>query len=323
MKYPIEFERMPLEPGEIEANIFSIAQDSTGFIWISSSEAIYRYDGYNFKKFTIDNKPVAYGSAMLIVVDSHNNVWVKLKKNTLVKYDPVSDQFIKAIETPNQRIVGMVCIEDTIWLCSKYSRLYKYIPSIMELTCVIDTSQIKYHTNCMIADNKDLWIGCNNGIYKYNSDNGVLNFYCPEIRQNNSLVGRFISLNRDEAGDIWASSHFGSIFKYNREKDIFEHFFTLPGIDWSHPKYEIISSICQDTTSIWLGTTHKGIGFLNRSTKNILFSTESPEMISGISRKNIHRLFIDKSGTIWVGTMRPGLFKQKKRSKFQRFLLPT
>src|SRR5438045_680412 len=33
-------------------NITSLAQDSSGFIWIGTYEGLYRYDGFNFKAYT-------------------------------------------------------------------------------------------------------------------------------------------------------------------------------------------------------------------------------------------------------------------------------
>ena len=36
--------------------VTSLAQDSSGFIWIGSEEGLFRYDGFNFKAFYSDSK---------------------------------------------------------------------------------------------------------------------------------------------------------------------------------------------------------------------------------------------------------------------------
>ena len=79
-------------------DVRSIAQDSTGFLWIATWDGLSRYDGYEFRNYyhdPDDSTTIPYFSAEKVVVDRYNQVWVLTQGRSLARYDPAGDCFVR------------------------------------------------------------------------------------------------------------------------------------------------------------------------------------------------------------------------------------
>lgn len=56
-------------------NVYSIKQDKRGFIWATTDKGVVKYDGRNFKLFTIDNG-LASNDNFVMLIDSKDNIWL-------------------------------------------------------------------------------------------------------------------------------------------------------------------------------------------------------------------------------------------------------
>ena len=54
-KASVFFTHYGIEQGLTHTFIYSIAQDANGYLWLGTSEGIYRFDGYEFEYFTVEN----------------------------------------------------------------------------------------------------------------------------------------------------------------------------------------------------------------------------------------------------------------------------
>src|SRR5689334_3875987 len=50
----LRFERLTIEQGLSQNNVYSLLQDRTGFIWIGTADGLNRYDGYTFTVYKAD-----------------------------------------------------------------------------------------------------------------------------------------------------------------------------------------------------------------------------------------------------------------------------
>lgn len=56
-------------------NVYSIKQDKKGFIWATTDKGVVRYDGKNFKLFTVD-QGLASNDNFVMLIDSRDNIWL-------------------------------------------------------------------------------------------------------------------------------------------------------------------------------------------------------------------------------------------------------
>ena len=75
----IFFEQITNESGRSLGFITDIIQDETGFMWFSTRNGLYRYDGYNYKLFKNNKKDslsVPYNNITYLYKDNFNNFWM-------------------------------------------------------------------------------------------------------------------------------------------------------------------------------------------------------------------------------------------------------
>jgi streptogramin lyase len=73
------FERLGLEEGLSELQIYAISQDSQGFLWIGTQDGLNRYDGHTFTVYRHDpDDPLSLSHDLVraIHADAAGNVWI-------------------------------------------------------------------------------------------------------------------------------------------------------------------------------------------------------------------------------------------------------
>ena len=98
-------------------HVRSLAQDSTGFLWIATWDGLSRYDGYEFRNYyhnPADSTSLGYFICEKVLVDFQNNVWV-FGPSTISKYNRETDNFSRF----NFNLVGNISLDKSgkIW-CS-------------------------------------------------------------------------------------------------------------------------------------------------------------------------------------------------------------
>jgi hypothetical protein len=73
------------------SNVYAIKQDKRGFIWATTDKGVVKYDGKNFKLFTVDHG-LASNDNFAMLIDSKDNIWLysfkaisKIEPNNICK----------------------------------------------------------------------------------------------------------------------------------------------------------------------------------------------------------------------------------------------
>jgi ligand-binding sensor domain-containing protein len=92
---PIRFKRYSTENGLSQGTIYSMFQDSRGFMWFGTWDGLNRFDGYDFTRFKPkagDTNSIAGNYINSILEDKKGNLWVGTNE-ALNKYDYKNKNF--------------------------------------------------------------------------------------------------------------------------------------------------------------------------------------------------------------------------------------
>ncbi len=140
--------------------ITDIKQDKNGFIWFTTLNGLYRYDGYEFKIFKNifnDTTSLPYNSFQSLYIDSEDIMWLICRdgfgreaKSILSYHLNIKNSPITCISS-NEIISPAQISEDkhnNIWISTRTSGLFKYNKN---------TKQIKYYFNSMQKYNNNIF----------------------------------------------------------------------------------------------------------------------------------------------------------------------
>ena len=86
-------ERISLEQGFSNDLIFSVYQDSKGFIWFGTMFGLVRYDGMNYKTYRydpLDSNTLSNDDIISIFEDRDGNMWFGTYNGGLNKYESMT-----------------------------------------------------------------------------------------------------------------------------------------------------------------------------------------------------------------------------------------
>jgi ligand-binding sensor domain-containing protein len=146
-----------------------------------------------------------------------------------------------------------------LWMAT-FSGLYRYQGDDYIIQHEFNNNlQINNDVTCLVQDNhKNLWIGTNLGLAKYNLQTGELATYLNDKNDSSSVVSNKIrSLCKDETGRIWIGTSDAGLCIYEPVNDTFQkiEFDTLKSDNRFTSKQFTITS----NGEIWLGTLNDGL----------------------------------------------------------------
>jgi ligand-binding sensor domain-containing protein len=221
------------ESGLPHNHVHSIAQDSTGFLWIATWDGLSRYDGYEFKNYfhnPSDTNSIPYFSAIKVLVDFQNNVWVNCAMG-ISRYNRATDNFTQFLMGD----AGGIALDHDgkFWVNTK-SGLYRWnyeSNSFEKVSLILDSKlkQIKNNYTSFIGfDNENrLWLITNdNDKYIYSRCNknvnnelktyhiGILEYTKYYNSSYSAIPDLELFVSKDSC--FWQLGNFGN-FKFNSE----------------------------------------------------------------------------------------------------------
>lgn len=169
---------------------------------------------------------------------------------------------------------------------------------------------------CFLRDSKNyLWIGTDDGLYRYDGIN--LERYKNDPENPKSISGnKIISMEEDADSNIWIAPANGALCLYDRDNDSFVRFKNNPS-DSTSISGEATSALFMDKQHyLWVGV--KGTNGLNKwdplsktFTRYRVIDTEN-----NIEVNTIYSIAQDKSGNIWIADNKlDGLFRLEPATK--------
>lgn len=330
----LSFKNYSVENGLLSNTVYTIIQDSKGFIWIGTEDGLNRFNGYEYQNYR--NKPKDSSSLInnhvyCLLEDWEQKIWVGTEGGVCI-YDPITNTF-----TP-------------------FSLKTK------------DNTVIDGRVQSIIADeNGDIWIGVyGQGVFKYCvSDKNLVRYTFKKYINDNCLEDLVTYLYRDRSNNIWASvnSTKYQIFKLGNNTNEFVPAYPniSPDILMKLSAYAII----EDTFgTLWFGTWTEGLCTVNPKTGTVdsylnvenrdrilhihtITEYEPGKLLIGsddgltvfnvsptlgnkldvhlkepaISSRFVYPIFKDREGGLWIGTYYGGInYASPNRNYFTSYI---
>lgn len=291
--------------------VWDIYQDRNGYIWISTIEGAYRYNGYDFERLDLDPTPVSY-RAFFTFEDSKGYLWIGTNRG-LMQYDRefsstklFSNNKNSDITISSSTVLDMVEDRDgNLWIATP-TGLNRYNPFSGE-------NEIFFHSenqntvggnaiNTLLIDTEGtLWVGCNNGsVSYYDNNNQCFENLCFEnvIQKGDN---RILTMTEDGNNRIWIGTDGSGAIMYDKKKKVSKRLLA-PQI-----ANNIVRAICEDhDKKIWIGT-EKGISILSADLKQYETIRHEAKKPKGLNDNAIYSIMKDADGDMWIGTFFGGL----------------
>ena len=313
---PLEAEHLSIEQGLSQSTVFSILQDQKGFMWFGTQDGLNRYDAYKFKVFKLqrgDSTSLPDNNIQTLFQSKDGTVWVGTEAG-LSQYNLDFDNFTNyAYQAKNKKSLS-----------------HDDVNAITE-----DTTGI-------------IWVGTKNGLNKFDRKTKTFERFYADGKPNSIPHNEITALHTDKKGNVWIGTENGAA-RYQPKTNNFKVFLedsTFSSLPDGH-----VTCFFEDRfKALWIGTKD-GIGRYNRLGDNMSSYKASPLGIEGIEqdddgnlwiistvelgkfnqnnhtykRQNIGNTFENygtfraivksKSGLLWIGTNKNGVFKANTRTK--------
>lgn len=328
--------------------ITSILDDTSGFLWIGTSDGIFRIKKFGSSetyyltefKYDADRKSsISSNSIRSIYEDIKGEIWIgtdnglnKISSEEINKNNP---KVIKYFHNPykfgsishNEIYAIAEDASGLIWIGTnggginiynrKRNTFIKYLNDPLDNRSLSSNEIRTLYLD--LAGN--MWIGTyGSGINKVSRGTGQFYHYKHSQNNPNTLSHSIVwSFYEDKDSILWIGTQNG-LDKLNRRTNSYRHYFNIPNKNsLSHNVVRTIVPLNND--KLLLGTNGGGLNILNTKTNHFQIWKHNPNNANSINHNELRAIYQDKKGIIWIGTYGRGMDRfDPSTGRFEHYL---
>lgn len=168
----------------------------------------------------------------------------------------------------------------------------------------------------MTEKENELWIGTDNGLYRYNMATRSIKAYYHNDADAHSLTQNFISNLMVTADRQLFVATLKGLNIYDPIQDDFNNVTQ----DAGKLNNNFVNSMLCDGNNIWIGTESGGLNKMSKRILPFINYTNAANNPTSISHGCVNAIYQDKNGDLWVGCVEGGLnYKAATGSSFRHF----
>jgi ligand-binding sensor domain-containing protein/serine phosphatase RsbU (regulator of sigma subunit) len=284
--------------------VYTVNQDSRGYIWIGTGEGLCRFDGFKFSKDIIQDS-IAGQVASMSFKDSRETLWFGYQSGNIAKYDGRAFKIVNTGIDINSAITGFAELIDGVLLVSTLNNgLFAFNTNTGKSTVTKGPEQAMF-TSLFVKGNTML-LGSQEGLSVYSIDN---------TGSKATLQVKVSELDYIKVQDIQSSSVNNTFWIATEDQGVSR--LTLNGEKYTLSKtgveYKIgnenVQSVFEDLNKqLWVSTLRNGVFKLGMPDgkgsfgKVTLFNKQN-----GLPGNAVKKVFEDLEGNIWIATYGDGL----------------
>ncbi len=322
------FDHPGLSAGLQEEHIWSIYQDTDGFIWLASfTSGLIRYDGNDFKLFQHDpqdSTSISDNWVTCLFEDSNGHFWVGTRNGGLNLFDQATGVFYHFQSNPNiphsisHNLIRDIVEDDSgnMWVGTDSGlNRFEYSGNPTEKhrfdhfhhrerdSLSLSNNSI---TDLLIDSKGRFWVATYGGLNQLQS-NGDFTRYTHNPQNDLSLSHNLVrKIREDREGHLWVGTFGNGLNLFDAESGEFKRFVASSG-EKSIPSDLIWDIAIDSLDNLWIGTEDKGLIYFDRQKNS--FETFMNEVANerSISSNQVFSAFISRENDLWVGTWGGGI----------------
>jgi signal transduction histidine kinase/ligand-binding sensor domain-containing protein len=342
----IHFNLVTRPNDDIGSIITGMTQDTQGFLWLSTQNGLYKYDGYQYSSYHNEpfnqNSPAA-DNIQFVAADKAGYIWLGTSQSGLDRLDPSTGIFTHfrhndsdSGSLSNDNVLTILQDhEGTLWIgtLGGLDRFDSKSNKFMHYRNIAnDPSSISCNIIMEIYEDKQgtIWVGTGTafqgydscgGLNKLNKTTGKFIRYMHNDKDPHSLIdNRVGAIFEDNRGNLWVGTAGDGLHTMDRTKGTFERHLYDPfhpdklsrppiknGISYA---VDHITFITEDNKSrIWIGTFEGGINVYNPSTQKVSYYGTDKNSKEKIADNRYWTAYKTMDNVIWISTFGSNLYK--------------
>lgn len=323
------FRSITLTEGLNNNTVYDIAEDSRGFIWLSTDMGISRYDGYHCRNYPFvdksksDEKP-AYSlpkAISEIKADTDRLLYLRLLQGGITCFDkveecylpirfsrPFEEQKINSLYVADKRVIYLGTAQGLYG--AEVKRPDKDVNEFVELK-LTDAPLVKGNVSLLCGDNQGNLFFC--------LDGKTVVCYSMGTRQEKNIS---LSANRTfpvsklyVSGDyLWICSKRGEIGCYNYKRDVYRELTDSASVERTRLSDTYITDIVAGNNSDYYLSTGAGLFYLKFESDKLSTAPYTIDFIAqndnfSIDNKITVLMWGQSQNVLWVGTLGGGFVR--------------
>jgi len=302
---PLLFSNLKVKDGLPVNEIFTITQDSTGFMWFGTINGFLRYDGYDMKVFRQNGEgKIALPDNQItsLANDSKLGLWVGSYEGLIYVNTQTNESKLADLGKPREVRCLLMQGDSVLWVGTS--------EGLIRLNTLNLSFQIYNEENSSLGSNiirslfidsdNNLWIGTFDGLNVINPQNEMRFFelkgdYKPELKNNLVLDIQPFSTNNDQ--QLWIGTETGLVL-FNRKTYQLE-IFNAQNTGFGNEVVKCILPL--NNGQLYFGTDF-GFYFFDSRMNQFQVSLHDPFNNYSLANNVVWDIFQDNSGIIWLAT---------------------
>jgi signal transduction histidine kinase/ligand-binding sensor domain-containing protein len=289
------FDSWTAENGLPQNSVNSILQTRDGYLWLSTSDGVARFDGIRFTSFNRGNtKGIASNRFTIMIEDRAGDLWIGTEDGGLTRYhNGAFKTFTTSDGLPDTRVVALQEDGDgNLLVLSGRGIVRRDGERFIPVGFYPEGMQFRLKAEQL----EELWYVDASGLHRF-AHNRLTTYTTQDGLTSLDVIATY----EDQHGVVWAATAGPALHRFANGKT--RVFTTADGL----PADNVTAFVCEDRQgNLWMRSPRGGLGLL----KNGHFTDFTTEQSFPIDRVNT--VFEDREGNIWIGTVKNGLFRVRE-----------
>jgi signal transduction histidine kinase/ligand-binding sensor domain-containing protein/CheY-like chemotaxis protein/HPt (histidine-containing phosphotransfer) domain-containing protein len=326
---PMVFKHIGAEDGLSQSTVMATVQDARGFIWLATEDGLYRYDGYELRRFGRDRASrdgLASSFIWHIATDKDGQLWLAVKNGGVARFDPRTERIQTwrhdpadpaTLSSDSTRTL-LIASDGRIWIGTTGGGLNVLDPRSGRITRFrhdpLTPDSLSSDVVTALAEDRNgvIWVGTDNGLNRLASRSGRFRRFQHDASTPQSLPSdRVSTLHVSRSGGLWVGSFDRGLARFNGDERGFEAF--VPGADGALSSGDVRAILDDGSGQLWVGTAN-GLNLLDQSSGRFVRYAHDASDVTTLRDSYVMSLYKDRSGLLWVGTRAGGASRWNPRS---------